>query len=114
MGTSMSTWPPGAWGAGSDTSSTMRRIPAAISSASTTVPRCQTCLLVAAIAVSLGPLGRPGESGLGLQLAGEQPSDPHSPGVDVEVVELVVGVGLDRDLLGSEHGGVLVKHAPDG
>src|SRR6202051_3500672 len=114
MGTSMSTWAPGSAGAGSDTSSTMRRIPAAISSASTTVPRCQTCFLAAAIAVSLRLLIATGEPDLRLQLAGEQSADPHSPGVDVEVVELVVGVGLDGDLLGLKHGGVLVEHAPDG
>src|SRR5689334_6384687 len=48
-------------------------------------------------------VGQRGGGALGLEHPVEDPAYPHAARVDVEAVELVVGVGLDGLLLGAEH-----------
>src|SRR4051812_27162726 len=88
-------------------SNTMRRMPAATSCTSTTVACCQTSTFVAAMVPPMPSLDAGPDGGshpaFGHQHPLDQPAHPHAAGVDIQVVELVIRIGVDGLLLRLEH-----------
>src|SRR5690606_2628489 len=101
---------PGSARFGSCGASSMRLIPSATSAMPVTSASCQTSIFVAAIALAPtfqfergSRLGADGLVGFGGEHAVKNAANPHPAGIDVQVVELVVRVGINGFLLGLEH-----------
>src|SRR5690554_2230525 len=107
---------PGSAFAGFSGARTMRRMLVAMSSTETTVARCQTSMLLATTSSARaterwGGRRHACRATLGLEHPFDDAARPHAARVDVEVVELVVGVGVDGGLLGFEHDFVFAEDA---
>src|SRR5690606_11098291 len=92
------------------------RMPVAMSSTEATVARCQTSMLLATTSGASaterwGGRRHAGRTPLGLEHPFDDAARPHAARVDVEVVELVVGVGVYGGLLGFEHDFVFAEDA---